>query len=101
MGTASYVLAGTQKAMDETFGSTCHGAGRAMSRMAAKRKVSAEVLKKQLRDKGIVVLAGSAKGLVEEAPEAYKDVHGVVDVVHNAGIATKVVRLRPLAVIKG
>ena len=101
MGTASYVLVGTKKAMTETFGSTCHGAGRAMSRMAAKRNIHGETLKKELKDKGIYVQAGSLRGLVEEAPQAYKDIHNVVDVVHNAGIAKKVARLRPLAVIKG
>ena len=101
MGTASYVLAGTEKAMKETYGSTCHGAGRAMSRMKAKREVDYNQLKKRLEDKGIIICAGSAKGLVEEAPESYKDIDEVIEVVHGAGIALKVAKLRPLAVIKG
>jgi tRNA-splicing ligase RtcB len=101
MGTASYVLAGTQKSMDETFGSTCHGAGRQMSRHAARRKVEGEALRKDLLEKGIVVQAGSMRGIAEEAPIAYKDVHSVVDVVHRAGIAKKVAELKPLGVVKG
>lgn len=101
MGTASYVSVGTEKAMKETYGSTCHGAGRAMSRMKAKREVDYSQLKKRLEDKGIIIRAGSAKGLVEEAPESYKDIEEVIDVVHGAGIALKVAKLRPLAVIKG
>ena len=101
MGTASYVLAGTQKAMDETFGSTCHGAGRRMSRRAAKRQVQGGKLKGQLQKQGIEIRAGSLRGLAEEAPIAYKDVSRVVDVVHNASIARKVARLRPIAVVKG
>lgn len=101
MGTASYVLVGTEKAMEESFGSTCHGAGRAMSRHAAKRQVYGEQLKRELEKEGILIRVGSVRGLAEEAPIAYKDVHEVVDVVHQAGIATKVARLRPLVVIKG
>jgi tRNA-splicing ligase RtcB len=101
MGTASYVLVGLPGSMEQTFGSTCHGAGRRMSRHAAKRQVEAEALKRELRSRGIVVQAGSVRGLVEEAPVAYKDVESVVDVVHRAGIARKVVRLRPIAVVKG
>jgi tRNA-splicing ligase RtcB len=101
MGTRSFVLVGTQESMEQTFGSTCHGAGRTMSRSQAKRKIHGGRLKDRLRGEGIVVRAGSLKGLAEEAPAAYKDVDSVVEVVHNAGIARKVARLRPLAVIKG
>src|SRR5688572_6242117 len=101
MGTASYLLVGRQKALDETFGSSCHGAGRVMSRMQAKKQIDGRELKARLEKMGIVAVAGSTKGLVEEAPEAYKDVEAVVDVVANAGIAAKVARLKPLAVIKG
>lgn len=101
MGTASYVLAGTEIAMRQTYGSTCHGAGRRMSRMRSKKTLSLENLKKGLEEKGVVVRGGSARGLLEEAPESYKDIEEVVGVVHGAGIATKVAKLRPLAVIKG
>lgn len=101
MGTASYVLAGTQKSMEETFGSTCHGAGRQMSRHAARKKVQGERLREELYEQGIIVQAGSIRGIAEEAPIAYKDVHSVVDVVDRAGIAKKVAELKPLAVVKG
>jgi tRNA-splicing ligase RtcB len=101
MGTASYVLAGTEGSMRQTFGSTCHGAGRQMSRAAAKKQVQGSRLKNELESGGIVVRAGSMSGLAEEAPIAYKDVSRVVEVVHNAGIARKVARLRPIAVVKG
>jgi tRNA-splicing ligase RtcB len=101
MGTASYVLVGTRKAMELTFGSTCHGAGRVMSRTRARKTVWGADLRKELEEQGIVVRARSNKGLAEEAPQAYKDVRHVVEVVHEAGIARKVARLRPLAVIKG
>jgi tRNA-splicing ligase RtcB len=101
MGTASYVLAGTQKAMELTFGSACHGAGRVMSRRKARKRVQGSQLRKELEAQGIVIRAGSMKGLAEEAPAAYKDVSHVVDVVHGVGLARKVARLRPLAVIKG
>jgi tRNA-splicing ligase RtcB len=101
MGTASYVLVGTERALAETFGSCCHGAGRAMSRTQAKRETSAEELLAELKRKGILVRGGSKAGLVEEKPDAYKDVSQVVDVVHGAGIARKVARLRPIAVMKG
>lgn len=101
MGTASYVLVGTDHAMEETFGSTCHGAGRTMSRSQAKREVWGEDLLKRLEQEGIVVQAGSMPGLAEEAPAAYKDVNEVVDSVAGAGIARKVARVRPVAVIKG
>lgn len=101
MGTASYVLVGTKQAMEETFGSSCHGAGRRLSRHAAKRQVHGESLLGQLKKRGIVVRAGSMSGLAEEAPLAYKDVEEVVDVVHKAGIAKKVARMSPLVVVKG
>jgi tRNA-splicing ligase RtcB len=101
MGTASYVLAGTNKSMEMTFGSTCHGAGRRLSRTAAKKQVGGPQLKEELRKQGIYVQAGSYRGVAEEAPVAYKDIDAVVNTVHEAGIALKVAKLRPLAVIKG
>jgi tRNA-splicing ligase RtcB len=101
MGTASYVLVGTHKALELTFGSSCHGAGRVMSRTRARKTIWGADLRKEMEGQGIVVRAGSNKGLAEEAPAAYKDVSRVVEVVHGAGIARKVARLRPLAVIKG
>jgi tRNA-splicing ligase RtcB len=101
MGTASYVLAGTADAMAQTFGSTCHGAGRTMSRTAAKKQVRGETLKQELNRQGIRVRAGSMNGLAEEAPLAYKQVEAVIETVEGAGIARAVARLEPLAVIKG
>jgi len=101
MGTASYVLAGTEAGHELTFASCCHGAGRRLSRTAAKRQVNAPLLKQQLRDRGIFIEAGSFKGIAEEAPLAYKDIDQVVETVSNSGIAVKVARLRPVAVIKG
>jgi len=101
MGTASYVLVGTAGSMTQTFGSTCHGAGRVMSRAKAKREVRGEKLRQDLEAGGIHVRAGSMAGLAEEAPQAYKDVDEVVQAVVGADIARKVVRLRPIAVIKG
>ncbi len=101
MGTHSYVLAGTENSYDRTFGSCCHGAGRRLSRTAAKKQVNAPVLKEKLREEGVFIEAGSYKGIAEEAPVAYKDVEMVVDVVAASGIAKKVARLRPVAVIKG
>lgn len=101
MGTASWVLVGTEGSMRQTFGSTCHGAGRTMSRRQAKREVHGGELRQELEAEGIRVRAGSMAGLAEEAPMAYKDVDRVIEVVHNAGIARKVARLVPLAVVKG
>lgn len=101
MGTCSYVLVGTERAMEETFGSSCHGAGRAMSRHAAKKNITAEQLIKELQEKGIHVRGASKSGLTEEKPDAYKDVSQVVEVVHNAGIAKKVAKMIPVGVIKG
>jgi tRNA-splicing ligase RtcB len=101
MGTASYVLAGTERAIKETFGSTCHGAGRVLSRTAAKKAAKGRTIHRELKDKGIIVRWTGRSTLAEEMPEAYKDVSKVVEVVHNAGISEKVARLRPLVVIKG
>jgi tRNA-splicing ligase RtcB len=101
MGTSSFVLVGTEKGMDATFGSTCHGAGRRLSRRAAQREVDAPRLQESLEAQGIHIQAGSLKGIAEESPAAYKDVDLVVETVHRAGIARKVARLRPVAVIKG
>jgi tRNA-splicing ligase RtcB len=101
MGTASWVLVGTERSMAQSFGSSCHGAGRLMSRHEAKRKVRGEKLRQDLEAGGIHVRAGSMAGLAEEAPQAYKDVDEVVQAVVGAGIARKVARLRPIAVIKG
>jgi tRNA-splicing ligase RtcB len=101
MGTASYVLVGTDDALGLSFGSTCHGAGRAMSRTAAKKVKSGNEVRRELEEQGIVVRCAGAGELAEEAPHAYKDVDRVVDVVHHAGLARKVARLVPLGVIKG
>jgi len=101
MGTASWVLAGTDGNMELSFGSTCHGAGRAMSRHAAKRVKSGSDVRRELEARGIVVRCGSTGALAEEAPYAYKDVERVVGVVHDAGLARRVARLRPLGVVKG
>jgi tRNA-splicing ligase RtcB len=101
MGTASYVLVGTDQAMKETFGSTCHGAGRAMSRKAAIRKYHGRDIKQALESKGKVVRSISTKILAEEAPNAYKDVHIVVDSVHGADISRKVASQIPMGVVKG
>ncbi len=101
MGTCSYVLAGASGSRELSFGSCCHGAGRQMSRTAAKKQVNAPVLKQELRDKGIYIEAGSFKGIAEEAPIAYKDVNLVVETVQASGIAKKVAKLRPVAVMKG
>ena len=101
MGTASWVLVGTQTSMERSFGSTCHGAGRVMSRSRAKKEVRGERLRQELEAAGVHVRAGSMAGLAEEAPQAYKDVDAVVETVSGAGIARKVARLRPVAVIKG
>jgi len=101
MGTASYVLVGTATAMEKTFGTSCHGAGRTMSRRAAKKKIRGHELRKELAEKGIFVRGGSMAGLAEEAPAAYKDIDRVVNVVHSLGIARKVARVVPLGVIKG
>ncbi len=101
MGTASYILKGTEEAMKKTFGSTCHGAGRSLSRNAAIKKFWGESIKKELAEKGIVSQSTTPKVLAEEAPLAYKDVEIVVESVHKAGISLKVARMIPLGVIKG
>jgi len=101
MGTTSWVLVGTAASMEQSFGSTCHGAGRLMSRHEAKRNVRGDQLRQELEAKGIHIRAGSMAGLAEEAPQAYKDVDQVVEAVVGGGIARKVARLHPLAVIKG
>jgi tRNA-splicing ligase RtcB len=101
MGTASYVLVGTETAMAETFGSTCHGAGRVLSRTAAKKMSKGRSIQRELADKGIMVRWTGRSTLAEEMPDAYKDISKVVGIVHGAGISRKVARLRPMAVIKG
>ena len=101
MGRNSYVLVGTENAMEESFGSTCHGAGRNLSRHAAKKRAKGRSIERELEDKGIIVKATGRTTLKEEMPEAYKDVTEVVNVVHNAGISKKVAKLRPIGVIKG
>ncbi|GIU72081.1 MAG: RNA-splicing ligase RtcB [Candidatus Nitrosocaldaceae archaeon] len=101
MGTASYILLGSPKSMELTFGSTAHGAGRTMSRRAAKRSYTAREVQSRLESRGIYIKALTKEGVVEETPEAYKDVDAVADVSHRVGIATKVARLVPIGVIKG
>ena len=101
MGRNSYVLVGTEKAMEESFGSTCHGAGRNLSRHAAKKKARGRDIERELEDKGIIVRSAGRSTLKEEMPEAYKDVTEVVNVVHSAGISKKVAKLKPMGVIKG
>lgn len=101
MENGSFVLVGTERAMSETFGSTCHGAGRTSSRAAARKQIRGEQLRDYLESKQIVVRAGSLSGLAEEAPDAYKDVESVVNVVHKAGLARRVARTLPMGVIKG
>jgi tRNA-splicing ligase RtcB len=101
MGTASYVLAAEPGSMERSFGTTCHGAGRRLSRTAAKKQIQGAELRRQLEAQGIVVRSASSKGLAEEAPFAYKDVESVVDVVARAGLARRVVRLAPIGVVKG
>ena len=101
MGTASYVLVGTTKGMEETFGSTAHGAGRVMSRHQALRSFRGEQVVRALEAKGIIVKGTSLKGIAEEAAEAYKDIDEVVRVSHEANIGNIVVKLKPLGVIKG
>ncbi len=101
MGRASWVLVGQEGSMEQTFGTTCHGAGRAMSRTAAVRASRGRRIDRELAEQGVVVRARSWKGLAEEQPAAYKDVDQVVDVVHAAGLSRKVARMRPIGVIKG
>lgn len=101
MGRCSYVLVGTEQGFRETFGSACHGAGRVMSRHQAKKAAKGRSIVRELEDQGIFVKGASRATLVEEIPDAYKDVNEVVNVVHSAGIAKKVARLKPIGVIKG
>lgn len=101
MGTASWLLAGTDTALAESWGSCCHGAGRQLSRHAANRRFEHGAVLRDLREKGIQVRAMTRVGVTEEAPGAYKNVDAVVDVVHAVGLGRKVARLRPLGVIKG
>ena len=101
MGRASFVLVGTETGLVETFGSSCHGAGRMLSRTKARKLGRGRDIVSELAERGIVVMARGRKTVFEEMPEAYKEVEDVVDVVHNAGIANKVARLRPIGVVKG
>jgi tRNA-splicing ligase RtcB (3'-phosphate/5'-hydroxy nucleic acid ligase) len=101
MGRASWVLVGQPGSMEKSFGTTCHGAGRCMSRTAAVKHAQGRRIDKELEARGVIARARSWKGLAEEQPDAYKDVDLVVEVVHKAGISKKVARLRPIGVIKG
>jgi tRNA-splicing ligase RtcB len=101
MGTSSFVLAGRQRSMERSFGTTCHGAGRRMSRTRARKEIGGAELRRRLEADGITVRCPSNRGLTEEAPFAYKDVEAVVDVVERAGLAAKVAQLRPIGVVKG
>ena len=101
MGRCSFVAVGTEKAMVETFGSTCHGAGRMLSRGAARRSVKGQDVLQELESRGITIKTGNLPSLAEEASQAYKDVTDVIDVVHHAGISRKVAMAIPMGVIKG
>jgi tRNA-splicing ligase RtcB len=101
MGRASWVLLGGPRALERSFGTTCHGAGRCLSRTAATKAAKGRNIRDELAKSGVVARSRSLEGLAEEQPLAYKDVDIVVDVVHRAGLSTKVARLRPLGVIKG
>jgi tRNA-splicing ligase RtcB len=101
MGRASWVLVGQPGAMEKTFGTSCHGAGRVMSRTAAIKNAQGRRIDKELAAQGVIARCHSWKGLAEEQPAAYKDVSLVVDVVHKAGLARKVARMRPIGVVKG
>ena len=101
MGTNSYVMVGIERAMQETWGSTCHGAGRVLSRAAAKKAAKGRSPEKELEKKGILIMAKGKGTVAEEMPEAYKDVDQVVNIVQKAGLSKKVVKMKPLAVIKG
>lgn len=101
MGTASWVLLGQQRAVEESFGSVCHGAGRLLSRTAVRKGKNIGEERRKLEEAGILVRSESRDGVLEELPEAYKDVDELIEVVHYAGLAKKVARLRPMGVIKG
>jgi tRNA-splicing ligase RtcB len=101
MGRASWVLVGAPGSMEQTFGTSCHGAGRLMSRTEAVRQSQGRRIDRELAEQGIIARAHGWRGLAEEQPAAYKDVSQVVDVVHRAGLATKVARMKPIGVVKG
>ncbi|CAN8005877.1 unnamed protein product [Ixodes pacificus] len=101
MGTCSYVLTGTEQGMNETFGTTCHGAGRALSRAKSRRNLNYQDVLDKMNEMGISIRVASPKLVMEEAPESYKNVTDVVDTCHEAGISRKCIKLRPIAVIKG
>jgi tRNA-splicing ligase RtcB len=101
MGTSSYILAGTDRGMEETFGSAVHGAGRLKSRKKALKEYRGDRVVRDLAEAGIAVRVHSRRGVAEEAPGAYKDVDGVVRIMEGAGVNTRVVRLRPLICVKG
>ena len=101
MGTASYILAGTERGMQLAYGSACHGAGRAMSRHEATRRWRGREVIDALAERGILIRSPSFRGVAEEAPDAYKDVNAVVEVADKAGLARKVAKLAPLVCIKG
>jgi tRNA-splicing ligase RtcB len=101
MGTSSYILVGTAEAMSRSFGSCCHGAGRAMSRTAAMKQWHGKDVVRRLAEQDILIRGASVKGIAEEAPGAYKDVHAVVEATERAGLARKVVKLEPLICVKG
>jgi len=101
MGAGSYVLVGTERAMEQTFGSTCHGAGRVLSRAAAIKASKGRAIRREMEDRGVLVMAAAKGTLAEEIPEAYKDIDEVIRVVHGAGISRKVARLKAIGCIKG
>ena len=101
MGTGSYVLVGTEKAMEKTFGSTCHGAGRVLSRAAAIKASKGRSIHREMEDRGVLVMSAAKGTLAEEIPEAYKDIDEVINVVHGAGLSRKVAKLRAIGCIKG
>ena len=101
MRRASWALVGLESSLERSFGSTCHGAGRLLGRNEAKRQIRVEDLRRELDEAGVIVKAGKASLLVEEAPQAYKDVSEVVEACEGAGLSRRVARLRPLAVLKG
>jgi tRNA-splicing ligase RtcB len=101
MGTGSYVLVGTEKAMEKTFGSTCHGAGRVLSRAAAIKASKGRSIHREMEDRGVLVMSAAKGTLAEEIPEAYKDIDEVINVVHGAGLSRKVAKLRAVGCIKG
>jgi tRNA-splicing ligase RtcB (3'-phosphate/5'-hydroxy nucleic acid ligase) len=101
MGTSSFVLAGRPGAMERSFGTVCHGAGRALSRTRARKQIDGAELRRRLEEAGITVRCPSNKGLAEEAPFAYKDVERVVEIVERAGLAVRVAQLRPIGIVKG